>query len=53
MTETYDPDYNESHHYDDRDMEMSDDAPRGTYPPIVERPENTHMGYGGRDPAIE
>jgi hypothetical protein len=53
MSYYFDPDDNDAQAYDDRNTEpMSDDEPHGT-PPIVRRPENTHMGYSEPDPAID
>lgn len=36
---------------DDRNVKMSEDEPRSVYVPVRERPENTHIGWGGDDPA--
>jgi hypothetical protein len=48
-----DADDNDAQAYDDRNAEKSThDEPRGT-PPIIERPENTHIGYSEPDPAID
>jgi hypothetical protein len=53
MTDFPDPDDNDAQAYDDRNAEKSThDEPRGT-PPIIERPENTHIGYSEPDPAID
>lgn len=52
----YEPDSADNHaySYDDRDfLPLSEDEPESVYVPIKERPENTHMGYGGDDPAID
>lgn len=49
----FDPNDNDAHSYDDRDVEMSDDEPMSDYVPIQERPENTHIGYSDPDPAID
>lgn len=53
MFDSYDPNDTEAYCYDDRNQQMSDDEPRGTYVPIVERPENTHVGFSDPDPAID
>lgn len=51
MSHEPDPSLNHAYTFDDRDVEMCDDEPRGTYPPIEERPENTHIGFSDPDPA--
>ena len=51
MYENHDADDNDAQAYDDRNRAIDSDSPDGDYEPIIERPENTHMGYSEPDPA--